>query len=164
MMNATAKVNLIETIVNQDKFAVFSRLMKSSKANEILRGEGRFTVFAPTNDAFKKIPEAQMNDLLSETGQEQLRAVLSYHIVRAKLLAGNVASIRSATSISGHQLIFTDVSGIKINGAAMQDRNIEATNGVVHAIDTVLTPPPIATAVAATATATTAKPITQPLI
>jgi uncharacterized surface protein with fasciclin (FAS1) repeats len=134
--------------------------MISSKAIEILSGQGSFTVFAPTNDAFGKIPDAQMNELLSETGQIKLKALLSYHIMPAKLLAANVASLHSAKSVTGQDLKFSDSSGIKINSSNMQARNIEATNGAVHAIDTVLTPPPVAVAAVATATA----PVTQPLL
>jgi uncharacterized surface protein with fasciclin (FAS1) repeats len=156
------KISLIETIAREDKFAVFARLMKSSKAIEILSGEGSFTVFAPTNDAFGKVPDAQMNELLSETGQTKLKALLSYHIMPGRLLAANVASLRSAKSVTGQDLMFKDVSGIKINGSSMQARNIEATNGVVHAIDTVLTPPAIAVAATAAATAPVAAPAPAP--
>ena len=152
----TDMLNLIETIARDDKFSVFSRYMGSSGANEIFSGVGPFTVFAPTNDAFGKIPDARMNELLNEPGQAKLKALLSYHILPTKVEALNLSALKTATTISGEGLTFTDVGGIKVNGSGLQARNIEATNGVVHALDTVLTPP---VATAASASAASGKPI-----
>jgi uncharacterized surface protein with fasciclin (FAS1) repeats len=144
----TDKLNLIETIANEDKFSTFSRYMGTSGANEIFNGAGPFTVFAPTNDAFGKIPDARMNELLNEPGQAKLKALLSYHILPTKIEALNLATLKTAKTISGQALTFTDSGGIKVNGSSMQARNIEATNGVIHALDTVLAPPVAVAAVA----------------
>ena len=151
------KLNLIETIAKQDKFSTFSRLMRTSNTNDVFSGPGDFTVFAPTNDAFAKIPEATMNGLTSETGQRRLRALLSYHILPGKVMAGSLLSAAARKAFTGEELMFTDVNGIKVNGAAVHARNLEATNGVAHALDTVLTP-----ATAPRAAAATTAPLTTP--
>jgi transforming growth factor-beta-induced protein len=151
------RINLIDTIAKNDMFSTFTRMLRTSKANELLSGEGSFTVFVPTNDAFGKVPDAQMNAWLSETDQIRLKSLLSYHIVPGKLFAANLAGVGTAKSVSGEEITFTDASGIKVNASGMQGRNIEASNGIVHALDTVLTAPAMtatATAAAATSAAT----------
>jgi uncharacterized surface protein with fasciclin (FAS1) repeats len=134
----TDKLNLIETIAKNDTFSTFSRLMGTSNANEAFSKGGDFTVFVPTNDAFGKIPEKQMNALLNETDQTSLKRLLSYHIVPGKLFASNLSSKLSTPTITGTQIRISDSHGLKINDSGVQARNIEASNGVVHALDTVL--------------------------
>ena len=132
---------LIETIEGVDMFSVFARLMRTSGANDLISGEGSFTVFAPTNDAFGKIPDRVMNGWISEPGQERLKKALSYHIVPTKIMAASLGATRTAESVSGELMKFTDLSGLRVNRCGVQARNMMATNGVVHALDTVLTPP-----------------------
>ena len=132
--------NIIDTIAKHDMFSTFTRLMETSGANDVFKNEGPFTVFAPTNDAFAKIPDATFNELLQETGQVKLKALLSYHILPGKVMAANMISSPTRKAFSGEELMFTDVNGLKVNRASIQARNLEATNGVVHALDTVLTP------------------------
>ena len=151
------KLNLIETIAKQDQFSTFTRLMRTSNANDVFNGPGDFTVFAPTNDAFAKIPDATMNGLTSETDQKRLRALLSYHILPGKVMAASLASAPARKAFTGEELMFTDINGIKVNGASVQARNLEATNGVAHALASVLTP----TAEPRAAAGTTA-PLTTP--
>jgi len=134
----TDKLDLIETIAGNDTFSVFSRLMGSSHANDVFSSGGDFTVFAPTNDAFGKIPDKQMNALLNEPGQTSLKKLLSYHIVPGKLFAVNLSSKLSTPTITGADIRISDSHGLKINDSGVQARNIEARNGVVHALDTVL--------------------------
>jgi len=132
------KLDLIETIAGNDTFSVFSRLMGSSHANDVFSSGGDFTVFAPTNDAFGKIPEKQMNALLNEPEQTSLKKLLSYHIVPGKLFAVHLSSKLSTPTITGADIRISDSHGLKINDSGVQARNIEARNGVVHALDTVL--------------------------
>jgi uncharacterized surface protein with fasciclin (FAS1) repeats len=133
------KLNLIDTIKTQDKFSTFTRLMASSGTNDVI-SSGTFTVFVPTNDAFVKIPEAKINELLNEPDQTKLKALLSYHILPGKVMAASLVSTPSRKAFNGEELMFTDINGLKVNGAGIQARNLEATNGVVHALDTVLMP------------------------
>ena len=156
----TDKANLSETIAKEDKFSTFSRLLGTSGASVVFSGEGQFTVFAPTNDAFGKVPDARMNELLQETDQRKLKALLSYHILPGKVMAASLGTMPLRKSVTGQEVAFTDSIGLKVNGAGVQARNIEATNGVIHQIDTVLTQPPNAAVNAARASAASAAPST----
>ena len=142
----TDKLNLIETIAKDDKFSTFSRLLGSAEANAVFSGGGDFTVFAPTNDAFGKMPDAKMTELLKDENQLKLKNLLSYHILPGKVMAADVAGLKTTKTVTGEPVTITDMNGIKVNGAGLQARNIEATNGVIHAIDTVLAPPAAAAA------------------
>ena len=158
----TDRVNLIETIAKEDKFSTFSRLLGSSGANIVFSGAGQFTVFAPTNDAFGKINDTKMNELLQETNQTKLKALLSYHILPGKVMAASLGSMPLRKAITGQEVAFTDSNGLKVNGAGVQARNIEATNGVIHQLDTVLTQPPNSAVNAARALAASTGPLTTP--
>jgi uncharacterized surface protein with fasciclin (FAS1) repeats len=136
--------NLIDTIGSIDKFSTFARLLRTSKAVEVLKGSGPFTVFVPTDEAFRKIPDAKMNGWLSESEQTTLKKVLLYHILPAKLFAANLERAGIVESMSGQEVKLTDSGALRINASGILSRNLEATNGVVHAIDTVLTPPAVA--------------------
>jgi len=144
----TDQLNLVETIAKDDKFSTFTRLLKSSKADVVFDGTGPFTVFAPTNDAFVKLGDREIDKLLNEAEQTKLKALLSYHVFPGKWMTANVLGLGNPKSVTGQEVKFTDSNGLQINESKIQSRNIEAKNGVIHAIDTVLTPP---VAVAATA-------------
>ena len=116
-------------------------MMASSGANEVFKGEGPFTVFAPTNDAFGKIPDKLMTQLLDQEGQPRLRTLLTYHILQGKVMAANIASKPTRESMTGEKISFVDNNGLKVNRSGLQARNVEATNGVVHSLDTVLERP-----------------------
>lgn len=164
------KLNLIETLAHEQKWSTFSRILASTGADAWINGDGEFTVFAPTNDAFGKIPDAKMTELLNEPNQAMLKSLISYHILKGKLQSANFTAKANRDAVTGEVLTFTESDGLKINGARIQARNIEATNGVIHQIDTVLAPP-VKTAVAAagaleaaktTSAAPTPAPLTTP--
>jgi uncharacterized surface protein with fasciclin (FAS1) repeats len=134
-------LNIIDTIAKDDKLSAFSRMMASSGANDVFKGEGPFTVFAPTNDAFGKIPDKLMTQLLNQDGQSKLRTLLTYHILQGKVMAANIASKMTRESMTGEAISFADKNGLTVNRSGLQARNIEASNGVVHALDTVLERP-----------------------
>ena len=142
------KLNLIETLANEQKWSTFSRMLGSTGAEAWLKDVGEFTVFAPTNDAFGKIPDAKMTELLDEPNQAMLKSLISYHIMKGKLQSANFMAKANRDAVTGEVLTFTETDGLKINGARVQARNIEATNGVIHQVDTVLAPP-VKTAAAA---------------
>ena len=133
------KLDLIKTIAHEDKWSRFSRLLETSGAKDWLTLDGEFTVFAPTNDAFGKIPDVKMNELLQEAGQPTLKALLSYHLVPGLHPSATLTTPMNA--ITGEEITFTVSNGLKVNGAMVQARNIQAINGVIHQIDTVLAPP-----------------------
>lgn len=134
------KLNLIETIAGQDKFSEFSRLMGSSGANDVFSREGDFTVFAPTNDAFQQIADREMSFLMREENRPQLKAMLKYHVLPGRLSAADAGAMCRTVNIAGQDVRFTNIDGIRINGSALLHRDLEASNGIVHAIDAVLVP------------------------
>jgi uncharacterized surface protein with fasciclin (FAS1) repeats len=106
---------------------------------ETLKGDGPFTVFAPTDEAFAAIPEADLNALLAD--KEKLTAVLTYHVVPGKVMAADVMGLDSATTVQGSDVDIEIVEGgVQVDGANVVQTNIEASNGVIHVIDAVIMP------------------------
>ncbi|MEO6334271.1 MAG: fasciclin domain-containing protein [Pyrinomonadaceae bacterium] len=133
----TIRLDLIETIARHDNFSTFSRMMETSGANEVFSRAGEFTVLAPTNDAFANYSEERMSKLINEESQMQLKALLMYHILPGKVMAD---ALKTGKAVTGEEMMVTDINGIKVNGSKLEARDLEATNGVVHAIDKVLAP------------------------
>lgn len=132
----------LKTTINGDRrFSTFAKILESSNAMALLEDGGEFTVFAPTNDAFTKIPPATMNRWLNEPGQRCLRSLLHYHIIPGKILAGDIATASVRMSSAGEEVRFTDNHGLKVNESRVTSRNILASNGIIHALDTVLIRP-----------------------
>jgi uncharacterized surface protein with fasciclin (FAS1) repeats len=131
------------TIVDVAKAAGgFSTLLAAVDAaglTSTLSGPGPFTVFAPTDEAFAKIPKADLDALLAD--KAKLTAVLTYHVVSGKVLAKDVGGLTKATTVQGKDLPIDTKSGVKVGGATVVKTDIEASNGVIHVIDTVLMPP-----------------------
>ena len=142
------QLTLIDTIAKNPVLSTFSRLLGTSKADVLLSGDGPWTVFAPTDDAFRKVPDDQMNALIQEPGQTKLKALITYHIMPTKIHTNSFVEMKTAASLAGPSLSFTDQNGLKVNGAGIQGRNFEATNGAIHTLDTVLAPPATATVAA----------------
>ena len=156
------RMSVLDTIRKDGKFSTFASILQSSKSEEMITGNGPFTVFAPTNEAFKKVSEAQMTAWEAQPDQTDLAKIVSYHVVGSKkLFASKLGSEGPAASMNGTDLTFSDLGGLKVNEAKVQSRNIEATNGIIHALDTVLTPPAseVAVAAAAAGAAVTAAPV-----
>lgn len=138
----TDKLNLIETIAKELRFSKFSSYMQMSGADATLALPGQFTVFVPSDEAFAKIPDVEMNALLNEQpDRNALKALLSYHIVPGKIMAASIGSESVRAAITGEEIKFADYRGLKVNGVGVLRRNIEATNGVVHSLESVLTRP-----------------------
>jgi len=158
----TDQLNLIDTIAKADRFSTFTKLLRAVKPGEWAMGSKQFTVFAPTDEAFAKLPANTLNELMTPGKSAELNALVSYHILPGKLMVANLAGIGSAKSVTGQDINFAESNGLKVNGAALGARNIEASNGVVHAIDAILSPP-LATGVSVAPdkilTATAGKPL-----
>ncbi len=132
------KLDLIETLAREENFSTFSEIMETSGANELFRGAGDFTVLAPTNDAFAKFSEERLSKLINEDQQIQLRTLLMYHILPGKIMA---SGLKTGKSVTGQDMMVTNITGIRVNGSKLEAaRDLEASNGVVHAIDTVMAP------------------------
>ena len=105
---------------------------------ETLQGDGPFTVFAPTDEAFAKIPKADLDALLAD--KEKLVAVLTYHVVPGKVMAAAVVELDSARTVQGQSIEIGTAGGVTVDGAKVVKTDIPATNGVIHVIDTVIVP------------------------
>ena len=138
--------DIVETAIAAGTFSTLAKALTAAGLVETLKGVGPFTVFAPTDEAFAKLPQQVLSDLLKPENKEKLTAILTYHVVSGKITASQVASISKATTVQGQSLTVNTNDGVKINDAKVIAADVEASNGVIHVIDTVLLP---ATAAAA---------------
>lgn len=120
------------------QFKTLATALQAAGLVDTLKGPGPFTVFAPTDEAFAKIPKAQLDALLAD--KAKLTAVLTYHVVPGKVLAADVKAGKVKT-VQGKELSVTTASGVMVNQAKVIKTDIAADNGVIHVIDTVVMPP-----------------------
>ncbi|GGS23140.1 fasciclin domain-containing protein [Deinococcus knuensis] len=126
-------------VANDPNFSTLLAAVQAAGLTDTLNGPGPFTVFAPTNAAFAKIPKADLDALLNDP--EQLKAVLLYHVVSGKVTAAQVMNMSSATTVNGADVSVSTSGGkVMIDGATVTKANVMASNGVIHVIDTVLMP------------------------
>ncbi|MBD3368049.1 MAG: fasciclin domain-containing protein [Candidatus Eisenbacteria bacterium] len=133
--------DIVETAVSAGSFTTLVTALTEAGLVETLKGEGPFTVFAPTDDAFAKLPEGKVEELLMPENRELLKAILTYHVVPGNVMAADVVGLDSATTVNGQRLTITvDGGNVMVDKAAVTQTDIEATNGVIHVIDSVLMP------------------------
>ena len=130
--------DIVDTAVSAGSFTTLVTAVQKAGLVETLKGEGPFTVFAPNDQAFAKIPSDQLNALLAD--KEKLTAVLLYHVVPGKVMAADVAGLTSAKTVQGQEIRIDTSDGVKVNDAKVIQTDIVASNGVIHVIDTVLMP------------------------
>lgn len=130
-----------ETLIGDKRFSTFAALMESSGSYSLLDNGGEFTVFAPTNEAFERVPKVTMEKWQNEPGQGCLRSLLHYHIVPGRILAGDLSGAAIRRSAQGEEIRFDDRVGLKVNESSVISKNILASNGVIHSLDTVLIRP-----------------------
>lgn len=130
--------NLVETAVAAGQFQTLVKAVQAAGLAETLAGPGPFTVFAPTDEAFARLPEGALQDLLSKP--ESLKAVLLYHVVPGKVMAADVAGLTSAKTVLGQSVKIDTASGVRVNDARVVQADVSASNGVIHVIDAVLLP------------------------
>lgn len=132
--------DIVDTAVGAGQFTTLVTAVKAAGLVDVLKSDGPFTVFAPTDEAFAKIPEQQLKALLKD--QEALKAVLTYHVVPGKVMAADVVELKSADTVQGEPVrIAVEDGTVMINNAKVIKTDIDCTNGVIHVIDTVLMPP-----------------------
>lgn len=133
--------DIVDTAVAAGQFTTLARALQAAGLVDTLKGPGPFTVFAPTDAAFNKLPAGTLDQLLANPAQ--LRAVLTYHVVPGRVLANQVTNGLSANTVQGAPLTFqVGGSQVRVNNAAtVAQADVMATNGVIHVIDTVLLPP-----------------------
>ncbi|MCS4502851.1 fasciclin domain-containing protein [Arhodomonas aquaeolei] len=134
--------DIVDVATGAGQFQTLVTALKAADLVDTLRGEGPFTVFAPTDDAFAKLPEGTVDTLLEPANREKLRAILTYHVVPGMVMAGDAMAADSATTAQGGRLMLAVEDGtLRINdSASVVKADITASNGVIHVIDTVLMP------------------------
>lgn len=130
--------DIIETAVAAGTFSTLATALTAAGLIDTLKGAGPFTVFAPTNDAFAKIPAADLKALLQD--KAALTKVLTYHVVAGKVMAADVVKMKEAKSVQGSMIAIDATAGVKVDNATVTATDILATNGVIHVIDTVIMP------------------------
>lgn len=138
--------DIIDTALSAGNFSTLAAALGAAGLITTLKGDGPFTVFAPTDEAFSKIPAGTLSELLQPENKENLVAILTYHVVSGRVTADEVTNLESATSLQGQTLKISTKDGIKINDASVLTPDVQATNGVIHIIDAVLIPSAAATA------------------
>jgi len=139
--NALGK-DIVDTAVAAGQFKTLAAALGAAGLIETLKGKGPFTVFAPTDDAFSKLPPGTVEGLLKPENKAKLTAILTYHVVAGKVTAADVVKLKDAKTVNGATVKIT-VNGktVTINDAKVTKADIVASNGVIHVIDTVLLPP-----------------------
>jgi uncharacterized surface protein with fasciclin (FAS1) repeats len=132
--------DIVDTALSAGNFSTLAAALRAAGLLEALKSEGPFTVFAPTDDAFAKIPPQTLSELLQPENKEKLTAILTYHVVPGRVTAHDVANLNSATTLQGQTVKISKQDGVKINDAKVIAPDVEATNGVIHVIDSVLMP------------------------
>lgn len=133
--------DIVETAVAAGSFTTLAKALAAAGLVETLKGDGPFTVFAPTDEAFAKLPAGALENLLKPENRETLRRVLTYHVVPGRVTAAQVVNITSAKAVSGDSLtIKVNGGAVMIDNARVVKTDIAAANGVIHVVDTVLLP------------------------
>lgn len=130
--------NIIETAISNPEFSTLVTAIKAADLVTALSDTGPFTVFAPTNAAFEKIPKETLDAVLAD--KAKLTSILKYHVIVGKLMSKDIASMEEASTLEGSMVTVHAERGIKINTAQVTSPDIECSNGVIHVIDTVLMP------------------------
>ena len=135
------KKDIVDTAVEAGQFETLVAAVQAAGLVETLKGEGPFTVFAPTDEAFAALPEGTVESLLEEENRDQLQSILTYHVVSGKIMAEDAMDADSATTVQGQDLTITTMDGsVMIDDATVIQADIETSNGVIHVIDGVLMP------------------------
>jgi uncharacterized surface protein with fasciclin (FAS1) repeats len=138
---ATPMKNIVETAVADGRFTTLVAAVQAAKLDGALSGPGPFTVFAPTDDAFKNLPPGTVESLLKQP-EGQLKQILLYHVVDGKVMAADVVKLSTAKTLQGSNVNITVTNSVvKINDATVKITDIQTKNGVIHVIDKVLLPP-----------------------
>ncbi|UBF29330.1 fasciclin domain-containing protein [Kovacikia minuta CCNUW1] len=130
--------DIVDTAVNAGSFSTLVAAVKAANLVNTLKGEGPFTVFAPTDEAFAKLPAGTVDGLLKDL--PKLKQILTYHVVSGKVMAADVIKLKSATTVEGSDVKIDASNGVKVNDSTVTTPDVAADNGVIHIIDTVLIP------------------------
>jgi uncharacterized surface protein with fasciclin (FAS1) repeats len=132
--------DIVDTAVAAGSFKTLAAALTAADLVGTLKGAGPFTVFAPTDEAFAKLPAGTVESLLKPENRAKLRRILTYHVVAGSVMAGDVVKMTSAKAVSGDSLAIKTAGGVMVNNSKVVKTDIKASNGVIHVIDTVLIP------------------------
>jgi uncharacterized surface protein with fasciclin (FAS1) repeats len=133
--------DIVDTAAGAGQFGTLVAAVKAAGLVDTLKGAGPFTVFAPTDDAFAKLPKGTVEDLLKPENKAKLVSILTYHVIPSKVMAADIAGKKmGAKTVQGTEIAVDATTGVKVNGALVVKADIAATNGVIHVIDAVLMP------------------------
>lgn len=138
----SAEKDIVDTAVAAGQFKTLAAAAGAAGLVEALKGPGPITVFAPTDDAFAKLPAGTVEDLLKPENKAKLTAILTYHVVDGKVMAADVVKLSEAKTLNGMTIkIKSEGGNVMINDATVTSADVAASNGVIHVIDSVLLPP-----------------------
>jgi uncharacterized surface protein with fasciclin (FAS1) repeats len=133
--------DVVETAVAAGSFKVLAKALDAAGLVTTLKGSGPFTVFAPTDEAFSKLPAGTLETLLKPENEEKLRRILTYHVVPGKVMASDVVKLQSAKAVSGDTITVKTQNGVvHVDNATVTSADVAASNGVIHVIDSVILP------------------------
>lgn len=136
-----ADKDIVDTAVSAGSFETLVAAVQAAGLVETLKGEGPFTVFAPTDEAFAKLPDGAVENLLKPENKDQLVSVLTYHVVPGKVMSGDIAGKElNAATVQGDEVSIDATNGVKVDDANVVTADVEASNGVIHVIDAVIMP------------------------
>ncbi|MEM6640493.1 MAG: fasciclin domain-containing protein [Pseudomonadota bacterium] len=136
-----AKADIVDVAVGAGQFKTLAAALKAAGLVDTLKSDGPFTVFAPTDAAFAKLPEGTVENLLKPENIDQLKAILTYHVVPGSVMASDVVKLSKAKTVNGAAVgIKVSDSGVKVDNANVVKTDIAASNGVIHVIDSVIIP------------------------
>lgn len=133
--------DIVDTAAGAGQFNTLVAAVKAAGLVDTLKGSGPFTVFAPTDEAFAKLPDGTVDDLLKPENKEKLVAILTYHVIPGKVMSGDIAGKKTdVKTVQGSKLAVDATKGVKVDNAKVTKADIAASNGVIHVIDTVVMP------------------------
>jgi uncharacterized surface protein with fasciclin (FAS1) repeats len=133
--------DIVDTAVAAGSFKTLAKALQAADLVTTLKGSGPFTVFAPTDEAFAKLPAGTLESLLKPENKAKLQRILTYHVVAGKVMASDVVKLQSAKAVSGDTMAVNARNGVvHIDDARVTTADISATNGVIHVIDAVILP------------------------
>lgn len=137
-----ADKDIIDVVIGAGNFTTLTSALEAADLVPTLKGDGPFTVFAPTDEAFAELPSGTVEDLLKPENKQKLVDILTYHVVPGKVMASDVAELDEAETVSGKMIdVQVDGNTVKVNEATVTATDIDASNGVIHVIDQVILPP-----------------------
>jgi Secreted and surface protein containing fasciclin-like repeats len=136
-----ADKDIVDTAVSAGDFKTLAAALEAADLVATLKGEGPFTVFAPTDAAFAKLPAGTVENLLKPENKAQLAAILTYHVVPGKVMAADVVGLDEAKTVNGKIDVEVEGKAVKVNEANVTATDVMASNGVIHVIDHVILPP-----------------------